>query len=60
MFLGLGLGNRNPDQTVQTCWPLLELSFKFFFVLSLFTSLLSFIFPAMILVLPNNIFRTIE
>lgn len=40
-----GLANRDRDQNCATCWPLLEIGFKFLMILSLVMCLVLFIFP---------------
>lgn len=59
MFLGIGQG-RDRDQNFSTCWDLLETGFKFYFLLEIVLSLLSYFIQSMILYLPNILSFTVD
>ena len=58
MFLGLGQG-RDRNMNASTCWSHLEVGFKFFFIVSIVLSILSWIAPSLLLYFPNIIPLTV-
>lgn len=58
MFLGLGPG-RDRDQNFSTCWPLLELGFKFYLILELLMTMLSYFLSSIFDYFPNIVSLTV-